>query len=917
MPQGNSSRRRPQWWALAFAVVVTGLSVRLCFVSTVAPILPFGLVLLFAVVLSAYVGGLWSGLLSTLLATIASIFLFDNLVRMVAAHVDMSPGFVVGFATIFATMGVIVSVLFEALHRERYASAGKQRELATILANINDAIITTDAKGRIQYLNQPAVALLQCELHSVIGQSFEDVVNIRDAAELDRTPHLVEQVRDTAHTIHVGGPQLLVRHDGKQIPIETTAAPVRDRHGGVVLVVVTLRDCSAQRQVENVLRERLALQARVERIAAAVPGSVYELLTHADGSEKLLYASPGFKEIFGVDPREFAEDATGFRNMTIDEAKVESRQAADAAAAQLQALELEQRVMTPHRGVRWITTVATPRLEADGSVLWHGIFTDTTETRRAHERIRASQLQLQAALDAGAMGIMSTNFATATVELDATGRKLWGLDEATYPEITFQHVGAVLHPDFRSEDKQWWSQVANGQLVSRQYQVLTKDGSERWLACQGRLYRDESTGELLSAGVVMDITQDRIMEQQRLRSQKLEALGVLAGGIAHDFNNLLLAISGNANLLLADLSARDPARTSVDEIQKAATRASELVRRILNFSSASEFLHADRITAIKPVLEDVSAEARALLPASVSLQVTVAENLPAVAAESGQVRQVVMNVLTNAVEACIAAGGGSIELTATVVTSAGFVLQSVPELKPGRYVCVSVADDGDGIDAEILQRIFDPFFTTKTGGSGNGLGLAMVHGIMKSIDGAVTVADNAGRGATFSLYFPATDKNHTTITASVVDEQAATAATPAIKNSAVHILYVDDEEALIFLMSRTLERMGHQVTACESPDEALRIFSENPDDFDLVVSDMTMPGMTGLELAERMLAIRPQMPFIITSGFIDANDVERAQRVGVNQMIMKPNTVEELSLVVANVLRDQQIGAADGRNEAT
>jgi CheY-like chemotaxis protein/anti-sigma regulatory factor (Ser/Thr protein kinase) len=280
--------------------------------------------------------------------------------------------------------------------------------------------------------------------------------------------------------------------------------------------------------------------------------------------------------------------------------------------------------------------------------------------------------------------------------------------------------------------------------------------------------------------------------------------------------------------------------------------------------------------------------------------------LPAVLAESGQVHQAVVNLLTNACDATLAAGGGVITLEAAQVTIDELIATQA-DVKPGDYVCISVTDTGRGIEQSILPRIFDPFFTTKPVGRGTGLGLAIVHGVMKSINGAVTVSSTLGQGAKFSLYFPvATQVSADTQLANTPTLELTSAA----KKSVVHILYVDDEEALIFLMSRTLERMGHRVTACESPEEALAIFIANPNDFDLVVSDMAMPVMTGIELAERMLAVRPQLPFIITSGFVDAADVERAQRVGVSQMIMKPNTVEELSLVVANVLRDQQIAAA-------
>lgn len=914
MRQPTKGGRRSKWWTLLFAIAITGLAIRLCFIPGLAPILPFGLVLLFAVVLSAYVGGLWPGLLSTVLGTSAAGFLLNRLIHLASHGTSIRPGLVWTFAAVFAGMGVIVSFLFEALHRSRNNSEAAQRELATILANITDAIVTTDAQGGIVYMNDTALTLLQCDRQHVLGQQFESVINIRDAVDVGRPMHLIDQVRETAHTIHIGNLQVLLRGDGKHIPIETTAAPVRDNDGNVLSVVVTLRDCSAQRQVENVLRERLALQARLERIAAVVPGAVYEFHTAANGHERLLYASPAFKDIYGIDPQEFAQDAAGFRAIVVEEEALQVREETDTAAHALQSINLERRIQTRHRGIRWITTIATPRNDGEGGTFWHGIMMDTTERKHATERLRASELQLRAALDAGAMGTMSINFAMGTVEMDATARHLWGVADDPDREFKFEKLNKLLHPNSpKGEAHDLKQTMFNPQLASHQYHVLLKDGRERWLGCQGRVFRHEATGEWIGAGVVMDITQSRLLEEQRMHSQKLEALGVLAGGIAHDFNNLLLAISGNANLLLADLGSDNPARTSVDEIQKAAGRATELVRRILNFSSAGEFMHSDRVVMLKPVLEDAVATASSALPPSVSLQLNMADALPAVQAESGQVHQAVVNLLTNASDATIAAGGNLITLDAMAVTSDDTAF----EVRPGRYVCISVTDTGNGIEQSVLPRIFDPFFTTKPVGRGTGLGLAIVHGVMKSINGAVTVSSQSGQGAKFCLYFPiATQPNSQSIAASAapsdtqVNVESATIATSAVpEQRVVHILYVDDEEALIFLMSRTLERMGHKVTACESPEQALTLFTDNPDEFDLVVSDMAMPIMNGIELAERMLAIRPQLRFIITSGFIDAADVEHAQRVGVSRMIMKPNTVEELSMAVANVLRDQRVAA--------
>ncbi len=885
----------PRWWPYVFAIAITEMVFCLFIEQSAARYVPVGLGLLFAVVLSAYVGGFWPGLLSTLIIAAPLKFIFDRQAISVPGIPLGPPSLLFWFPIVFGLMGAMISAFFEALHRSRRASNAARSEVTAILANISEAIVTTDALGRIQYVNRAATLLLRRDLPDIVGQPFESVVKIFDTTDTAHAVPLVEQVRSSGHTVHLGNHQVLVQDDGTHLAIEATAAPVRDLGGQLVSVVMTLRECTEQRQVETMLRERLVLQSRFGRIAAVVPGAIYEYRMGVDGRVQLLYASQAFEEILGFDPRLFADDASAWTAGVYpgDIAKV--NEAIAAAMLALTPINIEHRVITPHRGLRWVVVSGVPLREADGSTLWHGIFMDVTERKRAEERLRTSQLQLRAALDAGAMGVITHNLDARSVELDPLARRLWGLDKVTEP-LTYDHLTSVLHPDHLEPPtgSAEQTQFPTG-LFSREYRLLL-DGKERWLAGRGRVYRDEVTGTLFGAGVFMDVTQQRHIEAQRLHSQKLEALGVLAGGIAHDFNNLLLAISGNAKLLLADLPEGDPTRASAVEIDKAASRAAELVRRILSFSSGQEPSQTEKSVALRPVLDEALGLARAVLPTTVAINVSIPETLPEILASGGQVHQALINLLTNAADAAVAVGGGAITLEVVEVDVREALHHLSQEVKPGQYVCITVTDAGKGIDPAVLPRIFDPFFTTKASGRGTGLGLAIVHGIMKSIDGAVTVLNTPGHGVAFTLYFP---------TQQAAAMAATPVAVPAAQSRSMRILYVDDEESLIFLMTRTLERMGHRVTAYLSPAVALEKFMANADAFDLVVSDMSMPGLSGIELAERMLAVRPQLPFIITSGFVDAADVERAHAVGVRQMIIKPNTVDELSVVLATFLGEQ------------
>lgn len=882
---------RPWWWAYLFAVTITFIAAAVIAIGMTAS-LPVGLLLLLPVLLSTYVGGLWPGMVSAALATAAGPF---ELV-LLAGKQGHPLGSITGWWFTYPPLSLAICIVLEALHRARRSSEANQKQLISTLANVSDAVITIDADGRIEYLNQTAMTLLRCTVLAAIGKPFESVVEIHDEQVTLRGDSLLERARGLGGTVHMDAEQILVRTDGTQVPIEATLAPVRADTGAFIKMVLTIRDCSEQRQTETLLRERLALQARFERIASVVPGAVFEYSVGADGRQELLYGNPYFNEMIGLDPRSLRHDARALRSLVHPDDAMRVRQTATMAALQLRAVDIELRLITPHRGVRWIVMSAMPSRSDDGGTVWHGVLVDITDRKQAEERLRASQMQLQAALDAGEMGMVSIDLSSGEVRMDEAARRLWHLDSIAVP-LTIEHMLEVLHPEARQAalDEYQRLRTSGPQPYESAYHLRMPNGQESWLVCRGRAYLDEVSGRMMTVGVSVDTTQHRRALELRMHSQKLEALGVLAGGIAHDFNNLLLAILGNANLVLSELSQTDPQRVSVQEIEKAATRAADLVRRILSFSRVPELSQRQQALPLRPMLDDVLGLARAVLPASIAIATNIPEQLPSVLVDSTQLHQALLNLLTNAADAA-AMDGGKVELNVAAVNVDAALQRRVPDLKQGLYVCMTVADNGIGMDSETLQRIFDPFFTTKSTGRGTGLGLAIVHGIMKTANGAVTVRSSLGKGASFSLYFPAQNSSPLPIEPA---PKVQAAARPA------HLLYVDDEEALVFLMTRTLQRMGHRITACTSPEQALKKILASDADFDLVVSDMSMPGMSGLELAQQVLAAKPQLPFILTSGYLDAADVERARAIGVRQMIMKPNTVDELGQVLSEILQGQ------------
>ena len=398
----------------------------------------------------------------------------------------------------------------------------------------------------------------------------------------------------------------------------------------------------------------------------------------------------------------------------------------------------------------------------------------------------------------------------------------------------------------------------------------------------------ESLAEMLAAYLEHDIAgrQRSQLETQLRQSQQMEALGTLAGGIAHDFNNLLTAIGGNTDLALTEPSLTAPVKEHLTELRRAHGRASDLVKRILLFSRRQE---SDRKpVAIAPVIDEAVALLRASLPAMIEIRVSVESDLPAVLADPSQIHQVIMNLGTNAAHA-MGGRGGLLRITLDCVTIGDPLAAPSADLRAGPHVRISVGDTGTGMSPETRTRLFEPFFTTK-GTAGTGLGLSVVHGIVTDHDGAITVESAIGQGSTFHVYLPA------------VEGGEACASTEEVAlGHGEHVMYVDDEAGLVHVMTRLLKRLGYRSTGYSDAEEALRAFRANPQEFNAVITDMTMPRMTGAQLASELRALRPGMPVAIASGYESA-EMEAAGRAGIAR-IAKPISMETLSQALRALLQ--------------
>jgi PAS domain S-box-containing protein len=558
------------------------------------------------------------------------------------------------------------------------------------------------------------------------------------------------------------------------------------------------------------------------------------------------------------------------------------RAQAMAALQERRPFELFYRIVTKQGDQKWVWERGTGVYSEQNELRFiEGFITDVTARREAEDQVSAQAALLDKATDA----IVLFGLDDAIYYWNRGAERLygWSAREAIGNKITqltcrdsVQRRALVAK---LIEHGEWTGELAQ----------FTKAGDEVIVDASWTLVRDDVGKPRSILAINTDITQRKKLEAQFLTTQRLESIGTLAGGIAHDFNNILTAITGNAKLAASDLPATHPVQTPLHEIEKASLRASDLVRQILTFSRREE---AHRQVAR---LRDIVAEAlrllRATLPAQIEINAHYDDDVPDIAADTTQIHQVVINLGTNAAHAMQERGGLlSARLDAVTVDTGN--TEHPSHLQPGRYARLTIADNGAGMDAATQQRIFEPFFTTKAHGQGTGLGLSVVHGIVRSHDGAIAVASEVGQGTTFRLYFPQSNE-------AAADEPAERV---HAAGNGQRILYVDDEEALVFLTTRVLERMGYQVTGRTDARQALSEFRTDPMQFDAVVSDLSMPGMTGPELARALLAIRPDLPIVLTSGYIRDEDMKIVRELKIRDLVLKPNTVEDLGDSLHRVL---------------
>ncbi len=674
-----------------------------------------------------------------------------------------------------------------------------------------------------------------------------------------------------------------------------TAAPLRNSSGKIIGAVETLQDTSARKKAEKALRES-------EEKYRLLANNVTDIIWSLDMDLRYSYISPSIEKMRGYTPEEVieipVEDAftPASYQRIVDSFFSEISLESEPGVAKNRSVVLELDML--HRSGKIIPVEVNAsflRDESGSPAGIIGITRDISDRKKAEQALRDSESKFRSIFN---------NKGTATC--------LFGEDgiirecNLTFEELSgyrkSQIINKMIWSDFVPEEHIERMQKYHDQrfrgigFPSSQYETgfLNRAGEVKTVIVNISLVGKE---RIIS---VTDITERKLAETENenlhkklAQAQKMEAMGSLAGGIAHDFNNILGAIIGYTELAKMDRVDSEKKDKHLNRVLMAADRAKELVHQILTFSRQTE--QEVKPLKVGPIIKEVLQLIRASLPSTIAIQSDInSESL--IMGDQTQIHQVILNLCTNAGHA-MQEEGGTLYVNLMEERLDSDFTGNLPDLSAGDYVKIEVKDTGHGIPPELIERLFEPFFTTKGPGEGTGMGLAVVHGIVISMKGEIVVESSLEKGSAFSVYLPVVQD---------IEETDAPEQDELAKGSG-HILFVDDEPTLVDIGEILLNELGYTVTTRTSGIEALEAFKSNPDRFDLVLTDMTMPQMTGESLAREIISIRKDIPSIISTGFSSVMTEEKARKLGVKGLLMKPFVLSELAGVIRDVL--------DGKNE--
>jgi PAS domain S-box-containing protein len=764
---------------------------------------------------------------------------------------------------------LLARVIRYAIERNRVAD--RLRWLTLAVEQSPASVFITDPKGTIEFVNARFTAVTGYAPNEAIG----------------RTPRILKsgltprEYYDALWKTILGGHTWRAevqnrRKNGEIYWDSVVISPIRNARGEIVHFLAVQEDITRRKDAERELRDR---DERFSQLAE----NIREAFFVVDAQyREMLYISPAYQAIWGRSCASLYERPASFLEGILPD----DRARVAASIAQVQAgnapPEIEFRVVKPDGEVRWVLTHAVPVRNSKGEVYRiAGVVLDITQRHEAEQALQARETHYRTILEQIGDAVFVADAEGRFVDVNPRASELTGYSR---DELLGMRVSDTYPLDAQVDAEDRLAAARRGTIAVAERRLLRKDGTVITVETYARPLPE---GRML--GTARDVTERLALEQQLRQAQKMEAVGRLAGGVAHDFNNLLTAIFGYADFAMEELPATSSAREDIEEIRKAALRASTLTRQLLAFSRQQVLEPV--VLNMNELVGDLNKMLRRLIGEDVELRQSLAADLGNVKADHGQLQQVLMNLVVNARDAMPTGGRLSIE-TANAELSRQYAEQHQPVI-PGQYVMLAVSDTGTGMTPETKARIFEPFFTTKEKGKGTGLGLSTVYGIVKQSGGYVWVYSELGRGTTFKIYLPRVDE---------AAMEIAQRREPGTLTGTETILLAEDDGTLRALAAEALAKLGYTVLAAANGPEALATAAAHTGPIHLLVTDVVMPGLSGRGVAQQLGEVRPDTRVLYISGYTDDAIVHHGMLAPGLSFLQKPFTPAALARKVREVL---------------